>query len=276
MNRTSMRWQGFRRRALTLSYDDGVVFDRRLIEIMNKNGLRGTFNINSGLFAKESGGRRLTKEEAQSLYSGSGMEVAAHGVRHLSLTDISDSCAINDIINDRLALEELFGTIVDGMAYANGLCDGHVAELMKMCGIKYARDVVKTEGFDIPDNFLLWRPTTHHANARLMELAREFIESDAKRPLLFYLWGHSYEFNDKDNWQIIEEFAEFMGGRDDIWYATNKEVYDYVCAFDSLRYSADGALVHNPSAIDVFIAYYDREYVIKAGETVRVIPKNYK
>ena len=40
-------------KALTLSYDDGVEQDIRLMEIMNRHGLKGTFNLNSGLFAPE-------------------------------------------------------------------------------------------------------------------------------------------------------------------------------------------------------------------------------
>jgi len=40
-------------KAVTLSYDDGVEQDIRLIEIMKKYGLKGTFNINSGLYAPE-------------------------------------------------------------------------------------------------------------------------------------------------------------------------------------------------------------------------------
>lgn len=56
MRYTMMRFPGFRRKALTLSYDDGVVNDRRLIEIMNKYGLKGTFNLNSGLFSEDGKG----------------------------------------------------------------------------------------------------------------------------------------------------------------------------------------------------------------------------
>ena len=36
--RRHMRFPGFKLRALTFSYDDGVKQDRRLIEIMKKNG----------------------------------------------------------------------------------------------------------------------------------------------------------------------------------------------------------------------------------------------
>ena len=41
-------YQG-KNKAITFSYDDGVTQDRRLIEILNRYGLKATFNINSGL-----------------------------------------------------------------------------------------------------------------------------------------------------------------------------------------------------------------------------------
>jgi peptidoglycan/xylan/chitin deacetylase (PgdA/CDA1 family) len=50
-----MRWPNFKRKAVTLSYDDGVSADKRLIPILDKNGLKCTFNINSGMFAQEEG-----------------------------------------------------------------------------------------------------------------------------------------------------------------------------------------------------------------------------
>ena len=48
-----MRFPGGLRKAVTLSYDDGVEQDAQLIEILNRNGLKATFNLNSGLFAPE-------------------------------------------------------------------------------------------------------------------------------------------------------------------------------------------------------------------------------
>ena len=118
--------------------------------------------------------------------------------------------------------------------------------------------------------------TCHNKNPRLMELAKQFIESPEpkyywlKKPQLFYLFGHSYEFNDEDNWEIIEKFAEYMGNRDDVWYATNGEIYNYVKAYDSLIWGADGKRVYNPSAYDIFVNYYDNEYVIHPGDDVKI------
>ena len=104
-----------------------------------------------------------------------------------------------------------------------------------------------------------------------MELAKRFIEEKSHYYCdnwLFYVWGHSYEFDNNDNWNVIEEFSELCGGREDIWYATNIEIYNYVTAYDSLEYSLDMKLVRNPSAIDVWIRHKNEAVVIPSGKTV--------
>lgn len=276
MERGFLRWPGFKRKAITLSYDDAVIFDKRLIEIMDKYGLKGTFNINSGVFSTGEGTRRLTKQAAYSLYANSNHEVAAHGAKHYSLSMIPDSMIVNEIIQDRIALEEMFGRIVQGMAYANGACNDAVVDTLKKTGIVYARTTESTEKFDLPTNWLKWPATCHHKNPRLMELAKIFIEAEEGQhafrtpPMLFYLWGHSYEFNDMDNWDVIEKFADYVGNREDVWYATNGEIYDYVKAFDNLQFSANGTRVYNPSAIDVYICYFKQKYLVPSGKTIEI------
>lgn len=271
-----MRFPGFLRKAVTLSYDDGVIYDRHLIDIMNQHGLKGTFNINSALFSPAGmrQGRRLTQEEAWQLYSNSGHEIAVHGAKHLSLAAVNTAVAVRDVIADRENLEKLFGCIIQGMAYANGSYNDEVVDILEKCGIHYSRTTISTESFDVPTDWLRLPATCHHKNPRLMELAKTFVETtDAaymwrNRPMLFYLWGHSYEFNDDDNWNVIEEFAAYMGNRTDIWYATNGEIYNYVQAYTRLQYSADGSMIYNPSACDVYLNYYQKEIIVPAGKTV--------
>ena len=276
MIRSQLRFPGGRLKAVTLSYDDGVMHDKRLIEIMQKNGLKGTFNINSGLLPKESGWK-LCPAEAVEVYTGGGMEVATHGQKHLSLTNVDSAIGVNDIIQDRIALEGLFGRIIKGLAYANGLYDDDSVKMLQMCGIEYARTVVSTEKFELPTDWLRWHPTCHHNNRKLMDLVDAFLadQPDPQRvhkytPKLFYLWGHAYEFGNNNNWEVIEEFAEKIGGREEIWYATNGEIHDYVQAFDRLRWSVDGKLVHNPNNIDVYIFCEGKDYLVKSGETVKI------
>ncbi len=282
-----MRFPGFKKKALTLSYDDGVIFDERLMAIMDANGLKGTFNINSELFAPEDkapGTRRLSKSEAYKLYANSGHEIAIHGARHFSLGEYSSDTGANDILIDRLNLEKMFGKIIKGMAYANGSYNDDVCAMLNTCGVKYARTTITTEKFNIPTNWLKLETTCHHNNPRLMQLLDEFLEdkyaksifSTVNAPKLFYLWGHSYEFNDKNNWEVIEEFAKKAGNRDDVYYATNIELYEYIKAFERLEFSLDMKRVYNPSALDVYIDYYGEEghkYVVPAGKEIELCLK---
>lgn len=265
-----LRFPDFKTKAVTLSYDDGVIFDKRLIEIMDRNGLKGTFNINSGLFAA-SNVRRMSKEAALELYRDSGHEVAVHGKYHRSLAEYADPVVLDDVLNDRAALEAMFDRIVTGMAYANGSYSDRVVELIEGCGIEYARTTKSTETFAIPNDWLRLPATCHHKNPRLMELAHKFVEEPEKLnnvPRLFYLWGHSYEFEDNDNWHIIEEFAEYIGNRNDIWYATNIDICRYVKAYDALQYSANVRRVYNPTCIDVYIHDFNQDILVPAGATV--------
>lgn len=277
MNETYIRFPNFTQKALTFSYDDGTRQDKRLIEIMVKYGLKGTFNINSGLFDDEYNGQeigRMTKEECLKLYLSSNMEVGIHGYKHMSLTDVDSSLAMNDIIYDRRELENMFGKIIAGMAYANGSYNDEVVSLLRNAGITYSRTTVSTGSFDLPSNWLTLHPTCHHNNPKLMDYAKDFVESKehwyywGRKLKLFYVWGHSCEFDEKNNWDYFEKFAEYVGHRDDIWYATNGEIYDYLKACESLQFSTDGSFVRNNSSINIYLDFINNKCVVPAGKTV--------
>ena len=88
---------------------------------------------------------------------------------------------------------------------------------------------------------------------------------------MFYVWGHAYEFEDQDNWHIIEQFCEKMANRDDIWYATNMEIYTAWADYMRLETSADGRMIYNPSARSVWVAQNKKPaFEIKPGETVHL------
>ena len=55
-------YPGGKSKALTLSYDDGQIFDRRLVEIFNKYNMKGTFHLNSGTLGKDG---YVTQEEVK-------------------------------------------------------------------------------------------------------------------------------------------------------------------------------------------------------------------
>lgn len=280
MNSLFMRFPGGKPKALTLSYDDAVEEDIRLIDIMKKHGLKGTFNINSSFRwtpeweAKKPDrkwARRMTYEQVSELYAQDGIEVAVHGYSHPFLETLPPAQVAWEILEDRKCLEAQFDTIVRGMAYPQGTYSDEVVSVLKSCGIAYSRAVKSTEEFDLPKSWLVWQPTVHHTNKRLFEIADRFLElpcTNLKHPKLFYLWGHSYEFPRDNNWDVIERFAEKMGGREEIWYATNIEIYDYVESFKQLQFSVGMTKVHNPTAIPLWFCLHDKPYCVESGQTL--------
>lgn len=269
-----MKFPGFKRKAFTVSYDDGTLHDKRMVETMMKHGIKGTLNVNSSLIGRAQ--NHLTVEELVELIERSGFEVAVHGHRHLSLPDVEPGVATYDVMKDREVLEALFGRVIKGMAYAFGTHNDDVVDTLKRCGIEYSRTTVSTNKFDMPTDWLRLPATCHHNSSKLMDLAREFAEKEDDRnfmrnkPMLFYLWGHSYEFDRYNNWEVLEELCEYIGGREDIWYATNGEIYEYHKAFKSIRFSCDERLAHNPTAIDLYVQANGNMTVIPAGQTVKL------
>ena len=278
MSNLFMRFPKGKAKALTLSYDDGVVQDVRLMSILNKFGLKCTFNINTGLFEEDGHvfpkgqiHRRMSKREAVELYKDSGHEVAVHALTHPFLEQLPTNMVAYEVVEDRKNIEKLFGKITKGMAYPFGTYSDKVVDVLKDAGIVYSRTVNFTEKFDIPTDWLRLPATCHHDNPNLITLAKKFIEdSPQDAPWLFYLWGHSYEFEINDNWHIIEEFSETIGQKNDIWYATNIEVYNYIQAYNRLEFSLDASIVYNPTDIELYFSFGGKQFNIKSGETVKI------
>ncbi len=258
-----------KRKALTFSYDDAQVFDRELVAIFNKYGVKGTFHLNSGTLSDKKDGTEffISKEEVPELYKGH--EVAVHGVEHRNLPNLNKSQMVVEVGEDRKALEKLTGYMVQGMSYAFGSYNDQVVEVLETLGIKYSRTVNATNGFFPPANFLTWHPTCHH-DGNLLELGERFLDTPDYIELpLMYVWGHSYEFGRKNDYSVIDSFCEKMCGKEDIWYATNLEICDYINATRSQEFSADGKTMKNPTAMSVWVSTKEGEKEIKPGEIVR-------
>ncbi len=225
-----------KKKAVTFSYDDGVTQDIRLIEMFNRYGLKGTFNINSELLGRENqlvrGGAtvnhtKVKPEEVRSVYQGH--EVAVHTLTHPNLTEQTEEEVIRQVEEDRKNLEALVGYEVCGMAYPCGGVNNNdaVAQILKEhTQIRYSRTITSTHSFDLQDNLLRFNPTVYHImeEEELFRLAEEFIALQTEEPKIFYIWGHSYEFDIANTWDRFEEFCKLISNRDDIFYGTNREI----------------------------------------------------
>lgn len=257
-------------KALTMSYDDGKIQDERLIGIFNKYGIKGTFNINYGLMEKEQTPPRIGRERIVQLYRGH--EVATHTMTHPTIARCPLTEVAEEILEDRKGLESLTGGLVRGHAYPNGSYSEEIKQLFRQLGIAYGRVVECVSDYELPADSLEWHPTCHHNDPELMKKAEFFANFKKQQYLkLMYVWGHSYEFDNDDNWEVIEKFCEYMGGRDDIWYATNIEIIDYMEAARSLKFSANSEMVFNPCSAGVWLQIDGGKCVeVKGGSCVHL------
>lgn len=271
-----LRYPGFKQKAVTFSYDDDVVFNFRLKDMFDKYGAKATFNLNGGLFAeKPSDGRIATLEDTVRILGDGNHEIALHGFYHKSLGLLEKATGLYDILQDRAALESAFGRIIRGMAYANGSVNEQVAENLRLNGIKYARTVKSTYDFHYPQDWLMWNPTCHHNDPKIFELIDNYLNLKQRPPyavpLVFYIWGHSYEFEDCDNWGRMENILEKLNEKkDDLFFATNGYLYDYVTGFDRLELSLDNTVIYNPTSTDYYLEVEYKNYLLKAGSVLKI------
>lgn len=281
-----MRYPGGLAKALTFSYDDGVQQDKQLMAIFNKYGLKGTFNLNScnlmedeRTFAPGTIHRPMARREAIEAYNGElgkNHEIALHCHTHPFLDRLPRTLATYEVVKDRELLEDIFGRIVRGCAYPMGTSSEMTAEVLAGAGVAYARTIESTGNFVVPsDRWLRMPATCHHNDPKLFDLLELFLNPTHNitfwnKTLLFYVWGHAYEFENDNNWDRIEKFCERAGGHDDVWYATNIEIYDYVAAYNSLQFSMNGHMVKNPSCQTVWFDANGTLVKVDPGQTVKI------
>lgn len=248
-------------KVMTFSYDDGKEEDRRLVNLMNQYHVKGTFHLNYGLMEQEG---HIKKDEIVSLYQGH--EVACHTYTHPTIARCPSTNMAQEILLDREGLESIMQHPVRGLSYPNGSYSDELIAMLPGLGIRYSRVVANSENYNLPVNPYVWQPTCHH-NHKLMELGKSFLETKKPQYLtMMYVWGHSYEFSRDSNWNLMEDFLKMISHQEEIWYATNIEIIDYLDAASRLIYTAKCDKVYNPSAISVWITVNDVPVEIMSGE----------
>lgn len=238
----------------TLSYDDGLEQDKRLIDLMRKYGLKGTFNLNAGLFGKkgtvrrigslafmdcgpdmESGKiikytqqNRIPKDEIAQVYEG--MEIASHSYKHEWLGLLPKDVMQKSIDLDIEELEKIAGKPILGHAYAKGSTSKNVQSYLSQKGIIYARGIMSGQGFAFPKNPMNVKPTCSHIDSydSIESKFKAFLSNDTDDDKLFFMWGHAYEldFEMKEaSWEKIERIFQLVSDKPDIIYCTNAQAF---------------------------------------------------
>lgn len=279
-----LRFPNGRERAVTFSYDDGNRADLKLLEIINKYNMKCTFNLNNDILRANE--NVIKDDEVRELVLKNGHEVAVHGEMHRAPGMQRPIDGIKEVLNNRLELEKKYGGIIRGMAYPdsgirimqNGASYETIKGYLKNLDIAYSRTLGNdNDEFLLPADWYAWMPTCHHANPKIFEYIDKFLSIDFENlygsnrfPRLFYMWGHSYEFNNADNWDLLEKICQKLGNNDNIWYATNMEIYNYVTAYNSLVYSADEKTIYNPTLYTIWFDIDGKGYKINSGEMLTI------
>ena len=183
----------------------------------------------------------------------------------------------DELIRDRQIIEGATGRIIRGLAYPFGTYSPDTTfAAMKTASLVYGRTATSTGTFELPSDFRIWNPTTHHNECEpFVKKFKYNVEKAIWRAGgVLYIWGHSYELDNKDypvQWEQLEGIlASLADDADGIWFATNIEIYDYVMALKSLRRSADGKTFYNPTDIDLWISVDDQPLEIPKTSTVTI------
>lgn len=258
---------------VTFSYDDARIEDERLVPLLNKYGLKGTFHINTDGwqdrfdFLRRYNAEFVDPSRYRELYEGH--EISCHLANHPYIHKLPKESLVNEIYLNKSYLEKLCGYPVRGMSYPFGWATDEAERLFSYCGMEYSRNVSDCPYFGLPTNFMQWQPTCHHQDA--MQYVDLFYQNEMiPKMKLFYIWGHSYEINSDEKWAYMEELCKSLSNREDTWYATNIEIIDYINAMRALKFTQDLENVYNPSAISVWISVDGKPVEVKPGELKRI------
>ena len=138
-------YPGGKRKAFNISYDDGVEQDIRFVQLMNKYGLKGTFNLNSRLMEEEFEWRhekglvikRLPPDTVRQLYEGH--EVASHSLSHPYMQGMDYGAIMYELGEDKKKLQQLFKKEIAGFALPFDYYSELIAHCARDCGFEYSR-----------------------------------------------------------------------------------------------------------------------------------------
>ncbi len=211
-------------------------------------------------------------------------EIAVHGDKHRAPGSNTPVDIITDVLDCRRDLEQRFGKIIRGMAYPDSgigfFCNGatyeDVQRILKNCGIVYSRSLARRSDFMLPEDWYNWKATTAPGDSGYLELADKFAalseencRNDKAWPKLFYVFGHAYSI-DSHLGSAIRSLCGKIANREDTWYATNIEIYEYVEAYRSLVFSADGTICYNPTLYKIWFVVDGKHFCIEPGETLKM------
>lgn len=203
---------------VSLSFDDGTIYDKRFIDLLNKYGLKATFNLNSGLdnfiwYYEDKPIRRLNLEESKDIYNGH--EVASHSLTHPYFSSLDEKRQIQEVEEDILNLEKIFSRKIEGFAFPFiDQTEANIQVVKNNIDLKYIRCSIFTEKILPKDRYHVGINALYDDKDIYEKLER--YKSNILPNSLFVIAGHSYEFEVKNDWEKIENLLKYLKENDEL------------------------------------------------------------
>ena len=194
-----------------LSIDDGTIYDKKVIPILNRHHIKGTFNLNSGLedfvwYQYEKPVRRLKLSENIELYKGH--EVASHSLTHPHLTLCNDDHIGYEVGVDKENLERIFARPVTSFAFpfedADERCINRIKAIDGFTSIRIS-DIDTSFRFPI-DPFHIKITSLDIYDA--LERFPSFLKDGQAE--LFVFVSHAYDFEFNDTYEALERLCKMV------------------------------------------------------------------
>lgn len=258
-------------KAFNVTYDDGVLQDRDFVKMLNKYGIKGTFNLNSGLMQNEFAWfhecgmivKRLSVDAVKELYTGH--EIASHTLTHPNMQGMSAEQILREMSQDKDNLEHIFGTKILGFAVPFNYYSDLVAECAKIVGFEYARTSDMSGGYTPSEDAYYWRAGIFHLSPELESYIDVFLETDEELAV-GQIVGHSYDFDAERNWNQMEELLAKVAEDSNVWFATHLELVRYLKAMKEAEITENS--IQNNSEIDLWFDLNGKTIMIKPDESV--------
>ena len=276
--KVTVTYPGWKLKALSFNYDDGVIEDRELIKIFDRYNMKATFNLSIGKALKKPE-RFIQPAEIKTLYKNH--EVASHGYLHRTMTLLGDRSLEEEIALNQVEIAKIIGNPPPGFAYPYGRftsakAPARVVEALAKHKLLYARTCKMAGNFDLPQDLLQWHPYCHHNNTK--GVAKKFLDYKAEKMSVLIIWGHSYEFAAKvnkktgktrpENWKFIENLCKELANKPEIWYATMGDIALYVNATRKL--TIDKNEIKNNSDLPVYLICNGKKLTVAPGKSIRL------
>ena len=233
-------YPGGKTKAFNISYDDGVIQDIRFVELLNKYGLKATFNLNYGLMRSgftwqhECGMtvRRIPEEQVAAVYAGH--EIASHSFTHPYFDNMGETEILKELGADKFFLEQLSGREVAGYATPFYYYSNLMANCVRHCGFAYARISEESNDYSVPADYYRWRGSKFHWDSDLEDFVRGFLETDQELALC-QLVGHSYDLDVMNLWDTMDRICGWVSESGEVWGATHIDIVRYLRSMDKAR-----------------------------------------